>query len=158
MDILLYLLIYLPLCSHGLIPSFSPPIWCFRSSFSAQIAQFRVLGREQPKIGSRRRTCSGTTAPSGTTSITTAKKGFGSATAVVTAVLPPLPAVLLGREIQKTVLAITFDSGLRFECSLALFEATNVIYNTNTEDPSYIEAKNREKARKFHNKVGDRRD
>jgi hypothetical protein len=67
-DYLQNLLIYLPLRSHGLIPSFTPPIWCLKSTFSAQIADFRVAA-----FGSRiwvsSGTYGGTTAspPSGTT-------------------------------------------------------------------------------------------
>ena len=66
MDPLLYLLIYLPLHSHGLIPSFAPPICCFPSSFSAQINQFRVSGSNfSPRNFSERyyRQPSGTTTP-----------------------------------------------------------------------------------------------
>jgi hypothetical protein len=52
----------------------------------------------------------------------------------------------------KTVLAITFDSGLRFWCSLARFEATIKAFVTIAEDPSSTTTKIRGQARSFYNK------
>ena len=50
----------------------------------------------------------------------------------------------------KIVFAISFDSGLRFWCSLARFEATIKAFVTITEDPSSNTTKIRGQARSFY--------
>ena len=51
---------------------------------------------------------------------------------------------------QKIVLAISFDSGLRFWCSSARFEATIKAFITIVEDPSSTTTKIRGQARSFY--------
>ena len=48
MDPLLYLLIYLPLRSHGQIPLISPPIWCFSGRFFRPNRHFSRHGKVVP--------------------------------------------------------------------------------------------------------------
>jgi hypothetical protein len=52
----------------------------------------------------------------------------------------------------KIVLAISFDSGLRFWCSSARFEATDKAFITIAQDPSSTTTKIRGQARSFYNK------
>ena len=51
---------------------------------------------------------------------------------------------------QKIILAISFDSGLRFWCSSARFEATIKAFITIAEDPSSTTTKIRGQARSFY--------